>query len=235
MSSGWIKIHRQIEEWEWYTDANTFRLFFHLLIKANHKDKKWRGMKLKKGSVVTGLAILSVETKMSIQNVRTALKKLESTNEITSKTSNKGTIIQVVRFEMYQETTNDQQTTNKRPTNDQQTTNKPLTTNKNDKNEENDKNEKNINGDFSFFSVLELGDEIKKQSTYLESFMMNRSLDKVSMEKIIDEFVQYKIQIGEDKTTSGSFKKHLTNWINKKDFRNMRNGRKRPQIQIMPS
>ena len=86
-----------------------------------------------------------------------------------------------------------------------------------------------------FFSVLDLGEELKKESQYLESFMMNRRLDQKSMEKIIDEFVQYKIQTGEGETTSGAFKKHLTNWINYKDFKNMKNGRKRPQIQIMPS
>jgi len=34
---GWIKIHRKIEARERYTDANTFRVFFHLLINANHK------------------------------------------------------------------------------------------------------------------------------------------------------------------------------------------------------
>ena len=39
--SGWIKIHRQILEWEWYSDTNTFRVFLHLLLKANHKEKKY--------------------------------------------------------------------------------------------------------------------------------------------------------------------------------------------------
>jgi hypothetical protein len=38
--SGWIKIHRSILEWEWYEDTNTFRLFMHLILKANHKDRK---------------------------------------------------------------------------------------------------------------------------------------------------------------------------------------------------
>ena len=32
--SGWIKLHRKITEWEWYSDANTFRVFMHLLLTA---------------------------------------------------------------------------------------------------------------------------------------------------------------------------------------------------------
>jgi predicted transcriptional regulator len=143
---GWIKIHRQIEEWEWYTDANTFRLFFHLLIKANHRDKKWRGMMLKSGSVLTGRDKLSMETNMSVQNVRTALKKLESTNEITIKTSKQGTIIQIVKYKEYQSQPTEQPTanhqTNQQPTNNQPTANQQLTTNKKEKNDDNDNNDK---------------------------------------------------------------------------------------------
>ena len=42
-SGGWIKLHRKFKEWEWYQDENTKSVFIHLLLDANHKDKKWRG------------------------------------------------------------------------------------------------------------------------------------------------------------------------------------------------
>jgi len=35
-------------DWEWYDDINTKVLFIHLLIKANWKEKKWRGIKIKR-------------------------------------------------------------------------------------------------------------------------------------------------------------------------------------------
>ena len=54
MSNGWIKIHRQIIEWEWYDEPNVMRLFLHLLLKANHKDKNYRGKVIKKGMLLTG-------------------------------------------------------------------------------------------------------------------------------------------------------------------------------------
>lgn len=126
--SGWIKLHRQILEWEWYSDNNTFRLFMHLILKANHKDRRFKGIELKAGSVVTSRDILAIETGLSVRQVRTSLDKLKSTSEVTIKTSSKGTIIQLVNYEKYQLTTSE--ATNERPANDQRTT-----TNKNVKKE----------------------------------------------------------------------------------------------------
>ena len=50
---GWISLHRKLKDWEWYTEPNTFRLFIHCLLSANHKDNSWRGIEVKKGSFVT--------------------------------------------------------------------------------------------------------------------------------------------------------------------------------------
>jgi len=126
--SGWIKIHRQILEWEWYSDNNAFRVFLHLILKANHKEKRFKGMELKIGTVITSRDILAIETGLSVRQIRTALDKLKSTNEVTIKTSSQGTIIELVNYKKYQLTTNE--ATNERPMNDQQ-----ATTNKNDKKE----------------------------------------------------------------------------------------------------
>jgi hypothetical protein len=126
--SGWIKIHRQILDWEWYSDNNTFRVFMHLLLKANHKDRRFKGIELKAGSVVTSRDILAIETGLSVQQIRTSLDKLKLTNEITSETSSKGTIIQLVNYEKYQIATSE--ATAEQPKNNQQ-----VTTNKNVKKE----------------------------------------------------------------------------------------------------
>jgi hypothetical protein len=117
---GWIKLHRQILEWEWYSDNNCFRLFLHLLLKANHKEKRFKGIELKVGSIVTSRDLLARETGLTSQQIRTALTKLISTNEITSVTSSQGTIIQIVSYEKYQVPTNE--ITNEQPTSNQQST-----------------------------------------------------------------------------------------------------------------
>lgn len=135
MQQGWIKIHRQFLDWEWYDDNNTKILFLHLLLKANHKPKKYRGKLIEIGQLITGLEVLSNQTGLSIQKIRTAISKLKSTNEITIKSSSKGTVIQVVNYKKYQVVTNEL-------TNHQQTNNKPSTTNKNVKNIKNNINER---------------------------------------------------------------------------------------------
>jgi hypothetical protein len=67
--------------------------------------------------------------------VRTALNKLKSTNEITSKATNRYTLIEVVNYGLYQDDNkqNNKQNNeqdNKRITNEQQTDNKRITTSK---------------------------------------------------------------------------------------------------------
>ena len=126
--NGWIKLHRQILEWEWYDDINCFRLFTHLLLKANHKEKRYKGIVVKAGQIVTSRDLLAQETGLSSQQIRTAITKLKSTNEITSVTSPQGTIIEVVNYDKYQIATNE-------ITEEQPTSNQRATTNKNDKND----------------------------------------------------------------------------------------------------
>jgi hypothetical protein len=128
--SGWIKIHRKILDWEWYNDSNTFRLFMHLILKANHKPKKYRGVNINIGCLMTGRELLSNETGLSVQQVRTCLERLKSTNEITIKSTKQGTIIQVLNYQKYQVSTNE--ITEEQPQNNQQ-----VTINKNVKNEKN--------------------------------------------------------------------------------------------------
>lgn len=102
MCNGWIKLHRKILDWEWFTSPGTLQLFIYLLLRANKEDKKWRGILIKRGQLVTSVATISEETKLSTQQVRTSLNRLKSTNEITSKTTNRFTLVTVCKYESYQ-------------------------------------------------------------------------------------------------------------------------------------
>ena len=119
---GWIKIHRKITDWEWYTDVNTTRLFIHLLLTASNKERQWKGKTLQPGVIITTRTDLARETNLSEQQVRTALDKLCSTGEINRQATNKFTIITICNYESYQvdsdvnQPTNNQQVTNKQPT-----------------------------------------------------------------------------------------------------------------------
>jgi len=142
---GWIKLHRRFLEWEWYDDANTLRLFLHCLLKANHKDKSYRGNLIKRSTFVTSLEVLAFELNMSVQNIRTSLGKLEKTGEINRQSNRVGTLITVCNYDAYQsEETEINKPSNKEATDDQHTANKEVTTTKNEKNVKNEKNDKNL-------------------------------------------------------------------------------------------
>lgn len=138
---GWIKLYRRMTEWEWYQDIPVKVLFLHLLLKANHKDSRYRGLEVPRGSVVTGRKALSIQTGLSIQQVRTAISKLEKTNEISTKSTNKFTIVTICNYDTYQsdEIVSNHQSTNSQPSNNHQVTNNQPHL----KNDNNIKNEKN--------------------------------------------------------------------------------------------
>lgn len=137
--SGWIKLHRKVLKWEWYNDPSTFRVFTHLLLTANHKPDKWQGIVIGRGQVVTGLYALSEKTGLSPRNIRTAMTKLKSTNELTIRTTNRFSIITIVKYDDYQD--GDKPTDNQ-ATNDRQTNDKRTTTSKEDKEDKKVKKEK---------------------------------------------------------------------------------------------
>lgn len=111
MSKGWICLHRQLLEWEWYTDINATRLFLHCLLKANHKEKKWQGKIIPRGSFITGRSVLAKETGLSERQIRTSITKLKSTNDLTIKSTNKNSLVTVVNYGLYQDKA--EQATNK--------------------------------------------------------------------------------------------------------------------------
>lgn len=102
MSKGYIKLHRSLKEWEWYDDANCVLLLVHLLISVNYKDKKWKGIVVKAGSMVLSWATLSHGAKLTIKQCRTAMKKLEDSGEITRQVTNKYQLVTLVKWDKLQ-------------------------------------------------------------------------------------------------------------------------------------
>ena len=99
---GYIKLYRQLMDWEWYQDGNTFRVFMHLLLLANYQDHKFRGLDIKRGQVLTSHKNISSDLKLSVKNVRTAINHLKETGEVASKPAGGGVLITIENFEKYQ-------------------------------------------------------------------------------------------------------------------------------------
>lgn len=130
-NQGFIFLHRRFLDWEWSGEPNMVALFIHLLLSANYESKKWRGVEIQRGQFVTSLQSLCDAVGLTTQKVRTCLKRLEDTGEITTDSTNKFTIITICKYGSYQsenfgsnkQITNEQQTNNNQITNNQQTNN----------------------------------------------------------------------------------------------------------------
>lgn len=197
LTGGFIKIYRSLLEWEWYQDTNTKTVFIHLLLTANYEDKNWKGNKICRGQKVTSYQNLANELNMSIQNVRTAIKHLISTGEITNKQHAKYSLITIKNYDKFQEVTSNltdnQQSANKQLTSNQQATNNNGRKIKKDKESKKDKN--NNKG----FSKL------------IDEFTQDAELKKT-----IAEFIQHRLNIKKPLTELAL--KKIFNQLNKWDY-----------------
>ena len=110
IENGYIKLFRQLTRWEWYQDANTMRLFLHLLLTVNYEPTRWRGVEVPRGARCASLRTLCKELKMTERSVRTALDHLKRTGEITVTVKiGEHSIFSICNFEKYQknDTVND--------------------------------------------------------------------------------------------------------------------------------
>ena len=203
---GFIKIHRTLSSWQWYTEPNTFRVFIHLLLLATHKQSKWHDVELLPGQLITGRFKLSQDLKLTERVIRTALKRLKTTNEIAIKTTNKFSIITICNWATYQDTQTDERPT-KRPTispaNDQQTTTF--------------KNVKNIEDD-----IYIIFDEFRKQypgikrglETELNNFLKKNEKERIHL---LMPALEMEKKYKSEQKLFGEFVpswKNLSTWIN---------------------
>jgi|14_taG_2_1085336.scaffolds.fasta_scaffold00306_39 hypothetical protein len=207
---GWISLHRKFLDWEWYTDINTCHLFTYCLLKANHIHKKWRGIDIGRGQFITSLDSLSKDTGLSVMKIRTAINKLESTNELTSKASNKSRLITVVNYDLYQGINKQD---NKQVTSEQQTDNKQITTTNNENNNNNENNDNKISDFDEFWNFY---GKIGNKQQAIKSFKKTLKLG-VNYETIINgvrKYQNYCKAIGQEQR----FIKHASTWLNNRGW-----------------
>ena len=98
----WVKLYRKIEQWRWYTHPKMVHLLIHFLIKAkailSGNDFTFQ--------LETSYNLLSKETGISVQSVRTCIKKMQLSGviEFLSSPTNLFSTIRVCNYENYQVT-----------------------------------------------------------------------------------------------------------------------------------
>ena len=90
-----VTLQSSLLDWEWVSCPETLALWVHILFRASSEDRRWRGILIPKGSVMTTLAELAEASGLSFKQVRTHLKRLVSSGYIILKGTNKYTLITI--------------------------------------------------------------------------------------------------------------------------------------------
>lgn len=104
--NGYIKLQRKFTSWEWYKNANTSRVFLHLLLIAEWEDRAFEGHIIPAGCVYVSIPKIASDLKLSTKEVRTALQHLQGSGEIGKETSakwaSKGQVLRIENWAFYQ-------------------------------------------------------------------------------------------------------------------------------------
>ncbi len=207
MRKRWVKIHRSLLDWQWYDDDKAFRLLMHLILTVNYEDKKWKGIIVESGSIILSWDTLSLGVKMTKQQCRTAMSKLEKCGEVTRKTTNKYQVVTLVKWEQMQ--IKNTQVTDKL-TGEQQTSNRQVTPTKETKQLQEDKKEENIYPFFEDFWNL-----YDKKNDKPKSLNKWNKLSQEVKEKIMIYIPKYKISQPDKK-----FRKNPITFLNNESWNN---------------
>lgn len=111
-NDGYIKLFRSMMSWEWYTDASTMRVFLHILLNANHCDKEYRGMTIRRGQWLTSYGKIAAALGLSKKQVRLSIDKLKRTQEVRTSRARDGAqcglLINVEKYSLYQSNERDE-------------------------------------------------------------------------------------------------------------------------------
>lgn len=202
-NNGYIRLHRKILESGIYKTEKLFKLAVTLLLLANHKDGKWNGIEIPRGSLVTGRKALSKITFMNESGIYKNLKKLENMRFCNIKSNNEFSVISILKYDQYQSNSNNQ--SNNEVTTKEQRSN----TNKNNK-----KNKKNN---------IELSPRVKWVMEELSNSFnpTKRTVDIIDKDfgsyKITDVVKKYAAQCEDDNKTPSTA--GLQKWlINARDW-----------------
>lgn len=142
---GWIKLYRELlEKPIWFESTPEQKtILITLLLMANHDGRQWEWQGQKyyaaPGQFVTSLPkiVEACGPGVSIQNVRTALKRFEKYEFLTDQSTKKNRLITINNWAFYQDNPNNtNRQANSQLTVNQQSANSQLTSNKNVRNKE---------------------------------------------------------------------------------------------------
>ena len=128
MNRGYIKVWRKIADNDILQNHKYCAFFLWALTKAAHKEKTiivgGQSVHLLPGQFIFGRKSAAKALGMSEQEIRTCLKLSQNLDFLTTKATNKFTIISIINWDIYQGSDSDEQPSEQPTSNQQATTNK---------------------------------------------------------------------------------------------------------------
>lgn len=218
--AGFIKIHRKIQEWEWWGNPTMVKVWLQILFDANYEPKPWEGIIVERGQLIYGRVAFAKKCGITEHRSRLCVERLKASNQITIKASNQYSVITVCQYDLYQDKTSESssETTNEpsngRPTDVQQTsTPKEL------------KKERTIYSSWTNPEALTHGEHVRLLQTEWDD--MVSELGEGRTQAMVDRLNGYIDQIGVQaaKKKYTSHKATLMNWHRK----DVSDGKYKPQ------
>ena len=212
MNNGFITLHRKILDWEWYEDANVMRVFLHLLLTANHKDKKWKGTTIKRGQLATSYDSIAVKLRLTKKQVRLAVSKLKGSGELTSRRAPSYILLSIVKYDDYQSNRIEEGThkgTQRAFEGHSKGTQRAL--NNNDNNDNNDNNVNNIRST----DIKVLKDAYVKNERLVKAISLNYEMDSSLVLKRLEDFNRYLEVNGKFEMDENEYIRYFRNFIKK--------------------
>ena len=192
IEDGYVKISRRVFYSKTFSSLNAIQklITIYLILMANHQDNQWwnhhekKFINIKRGSFITSIESIKKKIKdrlVTTQKIRTLLNILKNMQFLTMETTNKYTLVTIIKYDLYQ---NGESYSNKQinelVTSKQQGTNKVITTNNNVKKEKNEKKEDKVSS-----IIKEIVDYLNKKvgTGYLPTTELTRRLIKTRLKE----------------------------------------------------
>lgn len=134
MQNGWIRLHRQLRDSQFYTNSKAIHCWIECLLRANHQTQNYflgrKNITLKPGEFIAGRDEFGKKIGISGSTAWFWLLQFEVDRMLDIKKTTKGSLFTIINWEKYQPL--DSKVDNKKTTDEQQ-----KNTDKNDKNEKN--------------------------------------------------------------------------------------------------
>lgn len=209
-SSGWIKLHRKIQDCFIWDDKpyDRARAWIDLLLSAMHKDKKTmidgKIVTIGKGSFLTSVLKLSEKWGWGRKKTTAFLEMLEMEQMIRTERTPKGTTVTIINYEKYQVEGTTEETTEDAP---KETTERTSGGTSEGTQKKNVKNEKNINNNINtmcsradaeeLFELLWKLYPVKKGKGQV-SLAAKQRLVKVGYEEMVRAIDRYILELEKD-------------------------------------